>query len=312
MYALDHSVRLLKTRITTGKITVIPELGITKVTFPSLASGWRAGQHVRLRILSAELGLLGWTVAHPFTIANASDRSGLTLLVKKAGTWTTKLYDAAGRAGYYNEEPGKAVDRDIKVIVEGPYGGLGNMIMASYSSAMLVGGGSGVSFVLSMAEELASDLRKQTCSLRFVEIIWITQEECGHFINLFLSCKTLIPLSASITPLVPAFNSILATVGPIPGVVVHITIFYSRASSTKNAGPLNSALAPGLTIRAGRPGLKRMLVGLCEMTASIHRPRGVAVGVCGPEELIKDARGAGRSIDSRTRRTCGGVEIHEE
>ena len=83
---------------------------------------------MRLRVMSGEMGLVGWSVAHPFTIANVSggmeerEGNGMTLLVKKAGSWTGRLYDAAGRAGYYPAESGYGVIREMKVIVEGPYG----------------------------------------------------------------------------------------------------------------------------------------------------------------------------------------------
>lgn len=176
VYALDHIIRFLKTRITTAKIAIIPELSMTKVHIPVYKAGWRAGQHIRLRVISKEFGLLGWTIAHPFTVASASDTEGIVLLVKKAGMWTSDLYEAAGRAGYFNAESGKDAERDIKVIVEGPYGGLGNMMVASYSTTLLIGGGSGVSFILAVAEELAMDLRKRKSSMRFLEVIWVTQD----------------------------------------------------------------------------------------------------------------------------------------
>ena len=127
IYALDHLLRLVKTRIAVARIKAVPELGLVRLEVPSLNRGWRAGQHVRLRVISSELGLLGWTIAHPFTVANAAgsesaDKKGMTLLIKKCGKWTGKLYDAAGRAGYYPTESGYGTVREMRVIVEGPYG----------------------------------------------------------------------------------------------------------------------------------------------------------------------------------------------
>lgn len=135
IYALDHVVRLCKTRICKAKLIAIPELQSTRIELPGIGAGWRAGQHVRLRILSPELGFLGCTIAHPFTIANApggtgtgggsgSGSGGLQLIVKKAGVWTSKLYDAAGRAGEYAGDDVVDGAREMRVIVEGPYGAL--------------------------------------------------------------------------------------------------------------------------------------------------------------------------------------------
>lgn len=51
------------------------------------------------------------------------------------------------------------------------------MVMSSFSSAMLVGGGSGVTFTLSQAEELVQAVREGKSALKFIEIIWITQDQ---------------------------------------------------------------------------------------------------------------------------------------
>lgn len=121
IYGLDHLVRLFKTRVTTARIRPLPELSLTRVEIPTLNSGWRAGQHVRLRVLSSGMGWWGWTESHPFTIASVSDaEEGMVLMCKKAGSWTSKLYEMAKASGY--GENGKGSGGNVKVIVEGPYG----------------------------------------------------------------------------------------------------------------------------------------------------------------------------------------------
>ncbi|KAL5521096.1 hypothetical protein ACEPAG_9018 [Sanghuangporus baumii] len=311
IYAFDHLLRLVKTRISVARMKVIPELGLVRLEIPTVNRGWRAGQHVRLRVLSSELGFLGWTIAHPFTVANApgsdsADKKGMTLLVKKCGKWTGKLYDAAGRAGYYPTESGYGTVREMRVIVEGPYGGLGNMVMAGYSSAMLVGGGSGVTFVLSQAEELVQAVRAGTSSLRFIELVWITQDQ------------------ASITPLLSSFSALIDSISTLPGILFKISIYYSRASpsspssrsspSSESTQTYLSTLAPTLSVHSGRPALNRILDGLVKLTAALGpgRARGVAVGVCGPLELVGDVRKCVWSVEGDARRKSGGVELHEE
>lgn len=120
---MDHLIRIFKTRFAIARIKAVPELGLVRIEVPAIKSGWRSGQHVRLRVLSSEMGAIRWSVAHPFTIANASNSeadTGMVLLVKKAGKWTNRLYDAAGRAGYYSSE--SETLREMRVVVEGPYG----------------------------------------------------------------------------------------------------------------------------------------------------------------------------------------------
>lgn len=124
--------------------------------------------------------------------------------------------------------------------------------------------------------------------------------------------------TASVTPLIPEFSSLLENVAPLPGVLLKITIFYSRASKRSlDANDQSNAvyiasLAPNLVVQPGRPMLPRFLDGLVRLTSTLQRAKGVAVGVCGPIELVEDVQRASRSISSDLRSACGGVEVHEE
>lgn len=121
-YGLDRILRILKSRLCTATLTCLPELHMTQVYIPQLNSGWRAGQHVRLRVLSSAMGLYGWAEAHPYTIASASEgtvQEGVVLLCKNTGRWTRRLYDIAAE-----DRRGEQGASDVKVLVEGPYGEL--------------------------------------------------------------------------------------------------------------------------------------------------------------------------------------------
>lgn len=132
LYIGDRILRLLKSRITSAHIECIPELGTTLVRIPAVNTGWRAGQHVRIRFLSLKMGVLQWTESHPYTIAGAavgsgshdggdgvSGEEGLTLLVKKTGDWSRRLYIIA-ETGEYDSWPDKGTS--VRVHVDGPYG----------------------------------------------------------------------------------------------------------------------------------------------------------------------------------------------
>lgn len=121
LYGLDHVIRAIKTRFTTATLRTIPEMGLTQVDIPSLSTGWRPGQHVRLRVLSSAMGLWGMIEVHPFTIASATKtEEGLVLMCKRTGTWTNKLFELAQTTE--SDEQGKEPGRKVKVMVEGPYG----------------------------------------------------------------------------------------------------------------------------------------------------------------------------------------------
>ena len=138
IYAFDHLVRVVRTRYATGWLTAEHAVnrGTTLVHVPSLRTGWHAGQHVRVRVVSG--GWLAWLAtwflcrARPFTIAARSDSRGVMLQIKALGSWTRNLLRVADannarparRPEYIptNVEHGRGSPREVRVIIEGPYG----------------------------------------------------------------------------------------------------------------------------------------------------------------------------------------------
>jgi ferric-chelate reductase len=174
IYGLDHLIRVFKTRISTATLRPIPELGMTRVEIPHLNAGWRPGQHVRIRILSSSFGTFGWTEIHPFTIASASG-DGLALMVKKGGDWSNKLYNMATESdAIYSGDGGGATK--ATVWVEGPYGGVGNTMMDSYSGAVFVVGGSGITFALSSITDLVQKDFRRSSRLKVIHLVWSVQD----------------------------------------------------------------------------------------------------------------------------------------
>ncbi|KAG6380446.1 hypothetical protein JVT61DRAFT_8585 [Boletus reticuloceps] len=270
-YGLDHLVRAIKTRIATATFRPIPELGLTRVEVPTVNAGWRAGQHVRLRVLSTAMGLLGMVEVHPFTIASVSEtEEGLVLLCKKTGKWTTKMYEMASTSAY--GEQGQEVGRKIKVIVEGPYGGVCNTVIPSYSGAMFVVGGSGITFALSAVQDLVRS--GESSSVTDIDVIWC-----------------------------------IADPGLLIFLVYGIKVFYTRAPTKSFDGVY---LPPGITLVPGRPAFVKHLESLVHTTLSGGGRSGVFVGVCGPVSLAWNVCDTVRCFDPNLKRAVGGVELHEE
>jgi hypothetical protein len=209
-FLFDHVLRVLKTRLTTATLRPIPDLDVTRVEIPALNAGWRAGQHVRLRILSTGMGWAGWTEAHPFTIASVTHtEEGLTLMCKRSGGWTRRMYELA-KAGGYTE--GGVGGRSVRVAVEGPYGGPQQTIYASFSAAVLVAGGSGITYALSILEDLVRKDLAGESRVKVIELIWI------------------VPDTICLAPLLPALSALLAKSVYTP---VRISVFYTRAPTGK-------------------------------------------------------------------------------
>lgn len=174
IYGLDYLIRVFKTRICTATLRPIPELGMTRIEIPHLNAGWRPGQHVRLRILSTSVGIFGWAEIHPFTIASASGE-GLTLMVKKAGDWSNRLYNMATESDAIYSGDGRNATR-ATVWIEGPYGGVGNTVMDSYSGAVFVVGGSGITFALSSITDLVQKDLQRSSRVKAIHLVWCVQD----------------------------------------------------------------------------------------------------------------------------------------
>ncbi|EUC57319.1 incomplete iron reductase, partial [Rhizoctonia solani AG-3 Rhs1AP] len=293
LYALDQVLRLFKSRVATATITPVPALKCTQLSIPEIARGWRAGQHVRVRVLNSKMGMMGWAESHPFTIASISSPrgggDGLTLLIKQAGDWTNSLYSLSQHVS--SSESAGSGSR-VKVVIEGPYGGPGSTIPSSFSSALIVVGGSGITFGTSSAEELVAAAENGCTQTKYVELVWVVQDH------------------SAIAPLLPAFASLLSRARDAH-MTLSVTVHYTRATDA-----VPSKLPLGVRIVAGRPNLSATLENVIKRTDLVstpnHQAKGVLIGVCGPTGLAEEVWKAESAVDKETRRKIGGVEVYEE
>ncbi|KAF9255562.1 hypothetical protein L218DRAFT_1008440 [Marasmius fiardii PR-910] len=312
LFLSDYLFRNLRSRWTTAIIRPLPELGITHVEIPKVNAGWRAGQHVRLRVLSSGMGFLGWTEVHPFTIASTpGGAEGVVLMCKKAGDWTERLYDLA-RSGDYSQPRGRGSrrgrdgdgERDyepvkVKVWVEGPYGGTGHMMFASFSAAVFVVGGSGVTFALSMVQDFIRKDLEGRSRVKVVEVVWSVQD------------------ASSLVPLLPMFTSMIQQSVFTP---LRISIFYTRAPTGQFPFSEEFFRSTFLTLSPGRPKISKIIEGVISKTVALGseefkergRISGLGIGVCGPEEMVAGVFEEVEKVDPTRRDQVGGIEVHEE
>jgi hypothetical protein len=203
LFGFDRVARIFRTRYTKALLTAEHALngGTTLVHVPSLGAGWRAGQHVRLRVVSG--AWFGWWTTwlfdrgRPFTIAAGSNSAGMMLSIKVQGSWTRRLLDMSGEAAdarpkerFADTERGRGPSREVRVIVEGPYGkhkssaasnganaiyhpdGPGYTLYSAYSGVVLVAGGSGISYVLGVLDDLLQKHASGRSRVRVIEVIW--------------------------------------------------------------------------------------------------------------------------------------------
>lgn len=292
--SFDYLLRFMKTRVFYARIRPIPDLMLTRIEVPQLNAGWRAGQHVRIRVLSSAMGWIGWAESHPFTIATAAKTpEGMVLLCKNVGGWTGRLYEMAKVAGYGTDEG--AFGRTVQVMIEGPYGGPGHCVFASYSAAMFIVGGSGITFALSAVQDILQRDSEGASRVKIIEVIWSVQD------------------FASLNPLVPQLAALIQQSIYAP---LRVSVYYTRAS---DKSPGKDFLPPGLTLTAGRPKVAKILDAVMSRAVSYGSNvkasmdiTGVVVGVCGPKGMGDEVAQVISQVDDGRRWAVGGIEMHEE
>ena len=187
IYGVSIICSLTKTRLAHAEFVALPGARTTVITIPALCSGWRAGQHVRLRIpaLGTTMGLQG----HPLTIASAPDGEGMVLMCKVAGDWSEKLFNfASNLSSMKGDEKSGLRPVVATVVLEGPYGGLGNTLLPSFSGVVLVAGGSGITQALSLAHDLVTRASTGVVRARTIDLIWSvrTEEAARPFMSTLL------------------------------------------------------------------------------------------------------------------------------
>ncbi|WWC85576.1 uncharacterized protein L201_000440 [Kwoniella dendrophila CBS 6074] len=359
LYTKDLILRLLlKTRVVPAKIVALPypsedpSSGSTQIILP-LKSGWKAGQHVFIRIPALqEKGGMSWLENHPFTISSTTELDGhMVLIVKKSGDWTRNLYDFASKGGFSQTQPKsrskissipgrndnsdnssrieimrnekinidsqdeidklgystsekrditihhlekaeEIIGRGCKVLVEGPYGGPCSTVFSTCSGIMLMSGGSGITYSLSMFEDVIKKAEEGHLRATNLHFVWIVQ-----------TYEHALPLLGTIEELSSrALDTNLSA---------KMTVFITRSVDQQSVTHGN------IRFITERPDLRALLHEAVAKTRSEILSNsadncGLIVGVCGPRRLVDEINMAVRSVPWKESKVIGGVTVHNE
>ncbi|KAH7338868.1 hypothetical protein B0J17DRAFT_393702 [Rhizoctonia solani] len=308
-YLIDLMLRACKMRIRPATITALDDQ-MTLVAVHGVDDGWRAGQHVWIRILQGDRS---WE-SHPFTIANAPashtlDKGnskglsprGLLLYARVGGNFTRALnVDARQSSGI-----------QTNVIIDGPYGGLGGGMvnLADHRNVVLVAGGGGASFTVALLEDLVSRSLDQKACTKAVDFIWVVKEY-GH-----------------LSWYMPTIKQIVLAAGS-SAISLRVRLYVSKLETAPN-GKLDRPLPPlpsqsnfdsddfsEIDIIFKRPDVPEIIGDAVSYAAlagqSSSGGGGMAISACGPIPMIRDVQLATRRILIRDRRLAGGVSLHTE
>jgi hypothetical protein len=167
---------------------------------------WAPGQHFLINIPSVSR-----FTSHPFTVASVCDERGpdagriMVILIRAKNGWTKDLWDAIvelvsrGQKYPHDECPTRAAEMPargalMRMYVDGPFGSSIRARWGSHSTVLIVAGGSGVSFGLSILQYMCMCLsgrdgrylggrpggwgRKGFVTSR-VRFVWLVREFCA-------------------------------------------------------------------------------------------------------------------------------------
>ncbi|CAE6415365.1 unnamed protein product [Rhizoctonia solani] len=308
-YLIDLVLRACKVRIRPATISAIDDQ-MTLIAVRDIDDGWKAGQHVWVRILQGDRS---WE-SHPFTIANAPashtldtrnsqghPSRGLLLYARVAGNFTRAL----------NLEARQGSGIQTNVVVDGPYGGLGagTVEPADYRNVILVAGGGGASLTIALLEDLVSRSLEQKAHTKVVDFIWIVKEY-AH-LNWYMS---------TIKWAILAANS--------SAISLRVCLFVTQLETAPNGKldrplpplPSQSVLDPEdfstMDIIFKRPDVPTLVSEAISYAALAGQSSagggGVLISACGPASMTRDVQLATRRISIKDRRLAGGVSLHTE
>jgi len=171
---------------TTTKATVEQVSSDTIRVYLQRPMHWVAGQHVFLTLPGISANPLE---AHPFTIATIPDppylapranggAAHLSFIIRARKGMTDRLRKFAAEARTTGQN-------EITAMVDGPYGAPPDLSL--HSTAVLVAGGSGVSYAMSMLEDLIQRRRRGTSGCRRVVLVWCIRDEGASHRTFFRS-----------------------------------------------------------------------------------------------------------------------------
>lgn len=155
--------------------------GVTKITLANNAiKTWRAGSHVLLSVPR-----FGVMQSHPATILSSPQSHGgaLVFLLKSHKGFTLRIMEGANNSETAllpqsiedtdSEQHAQVTNMQHLALLDGPYGG-SQSDMAAFDSVLLLAGSTGVTFTLSLLQDIAD--RATSCGkrlpVRHIHFIW--------------------------------------------------------------------------------------------------------------------------------------------
>ncbi|XP_015678755.1 dual oxidase 2 [Protobothrops mucrosquamatus] len=281
IYVTDKLISLSrkKVEINVIKAELLPS-GVTNLQFQRPQDfDYRSGQWVRIACLS-----LGTNEYHPFTLTSAPHEDQLSLHIRAAGPWTTRLREL------YSQESIEEIGKYPKLYLDGPFGE-GHQEWNKFEVSVLVGGGIGVTPFASILKDLVF---KSSVGSRIlckkIYFIWVTrtQRQFEWVADIIREVeendqRDLVSVHIYITQLAEKFD-------------LRTTMLYICERHFQKV--LNRSLFTGLRsiTHFGRPPFVPFFCSLQEVHPEVRK---IGVFSCGPPGMTKNVEKACQKINKR-------------
>ncbi|XP_029431074.1 dual oxidase 2-like isoform X2 [Rhinatrema bivittatum] len=268
-----------KTELSVVKAELLPS-GVTHLKFQRPQDfDYKSGQWVRIACLS-----LGTNEYHPFTLTSAPHEETLSLHIRVAGPWTTRLREL------YSPESVAELTGYPKIYLDGPFGE-GHQEWNKFEVSVLVGGGIGVTPFASILKDLvfkSSVNSKILC--KKIYFIWVTrtQRQFEWLADIIREVEEndkneLVSVHIYITQLAEKFD-------------LRTTMLYICERHFQKV--LNQSLFTGLRsiTHFGRPPFVPFFSSLQEVHPEVRK---IGVFSCGPPGMTKNVEKACQQLNKR-------------
>ena len=260
---------------------------VVKISVPT-TSPWNPGQHIFLRFLSRDVHSLS---AHPFTISSLPRRNEsasaeiaheMVFYVHPRGGYTGRL------AALARQKP----NCKVRVSLDGPYGGMKDRSLGEFERAIIISGGAGAGFVLSVLEDVlrrgaakgAMDVRVVFSTRKSEHAVWF-QEQVAALLTEYKS--TGVGIDVHVTGSEGEGSVRSNTKGMRSSEVAGARkgdIDYEKEEEEVSSSEGDELTTPTI---AGRPDTRAVVAQAVEGFSG-----GVGIAVCGPENMLFDVRNA--------------------
>ncbi|CAH6787971.1 dual oxidase 1 [Phodopus roborovskii] len=283
IYVGDKLVSLSrkKVEISVVKAELLPS-GVTHLRFQRPQGfEYKSGQWVRIACLA-----LGTTEYHPFTLTSAPHEDTLSLHIRAAGPWTTRLREI------YSPPTGDTCARYPKLYLDGPFGE-GHQEWHKFEVSVLVGAGIGVTPFASILKDLVFK-SSVSCQVfcKKIYFIWVTrtQRQFEWLADIIREVEEndhqdLVSVHIYITQLAEKFD-------------LRTTMLYICERHFQKV--LNRSLFTGLrsVTHFGRPPFEPFFNSLQEVHPQVRK---IGVFSCGPPGMTKNVEKACQLINRQDR-----------